>query len=69
VITQAFKLELPPGEDQLFSYRDTGRRWGCHEKIAAKRIKELGIPVIKFNQRAHFVRLSDLLKIEKEAMS
>jgi hypothetical protein len=61
------KLKVPlqdPTEDRLLDFVALGYRWGCHPRIAWRRVRELGIPIIKFNKRAYSVRLSDILKAE-----
>ena len=58
---------LEPHEDKLLTYAMLAGRWGCHEKVAARRAKALGLPLVRWNQRAICVRLSDVIKAEKEA--
>ena len=58
---------LTPDKDQLLSFAMLAGRWGCHEKVAARRAKALGLPRIRWNSRVVCVRLSDVLKAEAEA--
>lgn len=60
---------LAPHEDQLLTFVALGQRWHCHPKVAYQRIHQFGGPIVKFNARAHAVRLSDILRIEEEAMA
>ncbi len=63
------KTCLRPEEDILLTFATLGRRWECHPQIAQKRAVELGIPILKFNQRAFSVRLSDVLEAEERIAS
>jgi hypothetical protein len=56
-----------PYDDRLLSFVAVAKRWSCHPKIAQQRIHALAVPVVKFNARAHAVRLSDILRVEQEA--
>jgi hypothetical protein len=58
---------LQPHEDKLLTFAMLAGRWGCHEKVAARRAKTLGLPLVRWNQRAICVRLSDVLKAESQA--
>jgi hypothetical protein len=58
---------LDPDKDRILTYYDLGGRWSCHPKVAYQRVLAWGLPVIKFNKRAHGVRLSDVLRAEAEA--
>jgi hypothetical protein len=58
---------LPPHEDKLLTFAMLAGRWGCHEKVAARRAKALGLPLVRWNSRAICVRLSDVLRAEAEA--
>lgn len=59
---------LPPSEDIILSMAALGRRWGdIHPKVACKRAKALGMPLIHFNSRSIGVKLSAVLKAEREA--
>ena len=61
------KIQAPPpdpAEDRLLGFPELGKRWSCHPQVAWKRAHQLGVPVIRFNSRAHAVRLSDILRIE-----
>jgi hypothetical protein len=61
------KLRAPPpdpAEDRLLDFVELGKRWGCHPKIAWRRVHQFGISIIRFNSRSHAVRLSDILKAE-----
>ena len=60
------KTKMPPEDDILLSFATLGRRWECHPQVAQKRALELGIPILKFNARAHTVRLSDVLHAEEK---
>lgn len=55
---------IGPGEDRILPPKVLGLRWGTTSKVAMQRAKELGIPIIKFNERALGVRLSDVLTVE-----
>ena len=58
---------LEPHEDKLYTFAMLGGRWSCHEKVAARRAKALGLPLVRWNQRVVCVRLSDILKAEQDA--
>jgi hypothetical protein len=58
---------IPPSEDRILPFSRLGNRWYCHPKVAAKRAKELGLEIVRFNSRALGVRLSDVLRVEREA--
>ncbi len=58
---------LEPHEDKLLTFAVLAGRWSCHEKVAARRVKALGLPLVRWNRRAICVRLSDVLKAEREA--
>jgi hypothetical protein len=55
---------IAPADDKLFSFTQLATRWGCNPRIAAQRAKELGLPLIHFNDRVICVRLSDVLRTE-----
>jgi hypothetical protein len=62
------KVGIPePHEDRLLDFEELGRRWGCHKKVAARRAKILGLPLVRWNQRVVCIRLSDVLKAEEAA--
>ncbi len=54
-------------EERLLTFETLGTRWGVHPKTACRRARALGLPVIRWNQRAICVRLSDVLKAEEAA--
>jgi hypothetical protein len=58
---------LAPHEDKLLTFANLAGRWSCHEKVAARRVKALGLPVVRWNQRTACVRLSDILEAERKA--
>jgi hypothetical protein len=58
---------LPPHEDRLLTMRTLGERWGIHPKVALLRLKDMGVPIVRFNARSIGVKLSAVLKIEQEA--
>jgi hypothetical protein len=58
---------IEPREDYLLSMTALGKRWSCHPKVALRRWKESGKPIVRFNERAHAVKLSDVLRLEQEA--
>jgi hypothetical protein len=58
---------LPPHEDKLLTFAMLAGRWGVHQKVAARRVKALGLPLVRWNSRTACVRLSDVLKAEAEA--
>ena len=55
---------IAPDEDKLFSFTDLAARWRRNPKVAAKRAKDLGLPLVHFNDRVICVRLSNVLRIE-----
>jgi len=65
----AFVPQLDAKDDCLFTYAELGKRWSCHAKVAYQRVQDWGLPVVKFNTRAHAIRLSDILRAEAEAMT
>ena len=58
---------VAPDKDRFLTYYELAERWSCHQKVAAQRAAAWKLPVIKFNSRAHGVRLSDVLRAEAEA--
>jgi hypothetical protein len=59
---------LQPHEDCILSIAAVAKRWAdIHPKVALKRVRQLGLPIIQFNARSLGVRLSDVLKAEREA--
>src|SRR5258708_34199029 len=62
-----FTTKLEPESDLLLSATKLGHRWDCHPKVALRRAKGLGIPLVRFNSRVHAVRLSDVIRVEQEA--
>jgi hypothetical protein len=58
---------LEPHEDKLLTFDMLAGRWSCHQKVAARRAKALGLPLVRWNRRAICVRLSDVLKAEAAA--
>jgi hypothetical protein len=60
---------LDPAEDRLLPMWQLGQRWYCHPKVAARRAKDLGLELIRWNTRTLAVRLSDVLKAEREAVA
>jgi hypothetical protein len=65
--TERAKLILAEQEDQLYSFARAAARWNVHPKVAARRIKSLGLPLIRWNSRTAYVRLSDILRAEQAA--
>jgi len=61
------KVILAEHEDRLYSFAMVGGRWNVHPKVAARRIKALGLPLVRWNSRTAYVRLSDILKAERDA--
>jgi hypothetical protein len=57
---------IASSEDQFLSFAALGSRWHCHPKVAAKRVKELRIPILRFNVRTLFVRLEDVRRVEAQ---
>ena len=55
-------------EERVIPMTALAKRWNCHKVSALRRIKKSGVPVLKFNQRAHAVRFSDVLRLEEEAL-
>jgi hypothetical protein len=66
MLSQRLDLESQKSE-HLLSYAALGKRWGCHPEVARQRVIEFGIPIVRFNARAHAVRLSDVIRAEQEA--
>ena len=58
---------LEPEKDILLTFPMLAGRWSCNVKVAGRRVKKLGLPVVKWNKHAVAVRLSDVLKAEQEA--
>jgi hypothetical protein len=59
-------LALPPDEDRLLPMAVLAARWCCCIEVARRRAEELGIPVVKFNKRAHAVSFNAVLAAEKK---
>jgi hypothetical protein len=58
---------IEPHQDRILSMSALGERWSCHPKVALQRAKQYKLRIIRFNQRAHGVKLSDILRLEAEA--
>jgi hypothetical protein len=58
---------IEPHQDRILSMSALGERWSCHPKVALRRAKQYELSIIRFNARAHGVKLSDVLRLEKEA--
>jgi hypothetical protein len=58
---------LEPHQDRILSMSALGERWSCHPKVALRRAKQYELRIIRFNARAHGVKLSDVLRLEQEA--
>jgi hypothetical protein len=63
---QRLSLSIPSSEDQFLSFAELGARWHCHPKVAAKRAKELRIPITRFNKRSLYVRFGDVVHAESK---
>jgi hypothetical protein len=58
---------LEPHEEKFYTFAMLAGRWGVNQKVAARRVKALGLPLVRWNQRTACVRLSDILKAERDA--
>ncbi len=58
---------LEPHEEKFYTFAMLAGRWGIHQKVAARRVKALGLPLMRWNSRTACVRLSDILKAERNA--
>jgi hypothetical protein len=58
---------LEPHQDRILSIATLGERWDIHPKVALKRARQLGLPIIQFNARSLGVKLSAVLKAEQAA--
>jgi len=57
---------IEPAEDRVIPIPAVGKRWNCCTQAALRRLKNFGVPILRFNNRVHGVRLSDLLRLEQE---
>jgi len=57
----------PDFEERLLGSQELGRRWSEHPKVAYKRAITLGARPVRFNARTIKFRLSEIIRIEKEA--
>jgi hypothetical protein len=60
-------VTIEPHQDRVLSIATLGERWDVHPKVALKRARQLGLPIIQFNARSFGVKLSAVLKAEQEA--
>jgi hypothetical protein len=60
---------LPPSEERLLDADALAERWGCHPKTAVRNAKKLGACPLRFNSRTLRFRLSDIMKVEEEALA
>jgi hypothetical protein len=51
-------------DDQVLTMSLLSRRWNCTQRVAAQRVKEHGIPIVRFNDRIHGVLLSAVMQLE-----
>jgi hypothetical protein len=58
---------LEPHEEKFYTFAMLAGRWGVHQKVASRRVKALGLPLVRWNQRTACVRLSDILEAERKA--
>ncbi|MGA8478301.1 MAG: hypothetical protein WB696_10115 [Chthoniobacterales bacterium] len=58
---------LEPHEEKFYTFAMLAGRWGVHQKVAARRVKALGLPLVRWNSRTASVRLSDILEAERKA--
>jgi hypothetical protein len=58
---------IEPHQERILPMSALGERWFCDPRVAAKRAKAQGIPLIRWNQRVICARLSDVLRAEREA--
>jgi hypothetical protein len=55
-----------PYADKILLIPALAERWSCGTGPVMQRLKQHGVSVLKFNGRAHGVRLSDVLRLEEE---
>jgi len=61
-------VQIPePYADKILLIPALAERWSCGTGPVVQRLKQHGVPIIKFNGRAHGVLLSNILKLEEEA--
>jgi hypothetical protein len=65
--TERAKLILAENEEKFYTFAMLAGRWGVNQKVAARRVKALGLPLVRWNQRTACVRLSDILRAERDA--
>jgi hypothetical protein len=58
---------IAPHQDRILSIATLGERWDIHPKVALKRARQLGLPIVRFNARSFGVKLSAVIKAEQEA--
>jgi hypothetical protein len=56
----------PCTDDKVLPIALLGRRWNCHPRVATDRVKQHGLRVIRFNSRSFGVKLSEVLRLERE---
>jgi hypothetical protein len=56
----------PCTDDKVLPIALLGRRWNCHPRVAADRVKQHGLRVIRFNPRSFGVMLSEVPRLERE---
>jgi hypothetical protein len=54
-------------EERILPMSALGERWGCDPRVAARRAQQHGLRIVRWNQRAHGVRLSDVIRLEEQA--
>jgi hypothetical protein len=54
-------------KDYILPMSALGERWLCHPRVALRRAKAQGVPLIRWNQRVISVRFSDVLAAERAA--
>jgi hypothetical protein len=60
-------VTIEPHQDRVLSIATLGERWEIHPKVALKRARQLGLPILRFNARSFGVKLSAVLKAEQDA--
>jgi hypothetical protein len=58
--------DLAPHVDRILTPKSLAQRWDVHPKVAMRRARKMGLPILKFTERSVGVRLSDLLEVEQQ---
>ena len=61
------QLQIKPQDDFLCDSGALAVRWRCDPATAMRRVRQLGLPIVRFNRMAVAVWFSDVVRAKQEA--